>query len=140
MKKLCTICFVLLLISAGASCLAHAQSQESSSQDRRYGAVTLLRVINTAEMEYQMKQKHFGSFADLLESGSLEAAGKRFGDAWSAIAFDRKAVSEPLAGYAMHFTVDATGKTYSVLLTNKSNYDSFFTDEGGLIFQGKPLQ
>jgi hypothetical protein len=140
MKKLVTICFALLLISAGAARLAHSQSQGSSSQDRQYGAVTLLRVINTAEMEHQMKQKHFGTFAELLESGSLDAAGKRFGDAWSALSFDRKATSEPLGGYVMHFTVDAAGKSYSVSLTNKSDYSSFFTDERGLIYEAKPIQ
>jgi hypothetical protein len=140
MKKLVKICFALLLISAGAARLAHSQSQASSSQDRKYGAVTLLRVINTAEMEHQMKQKRFGAFAELVQSGSLDAAGKRFGDAWSAVSLDRKATSEPLSGYAMHFTVDAAGKTYSVSLTDKSDYSSFFTDERGLIYEAKPLQ
>jgi hypothetical protein len=97
-------------------------------------------VINTAEMEHQMKQKHFGAFAELVQSGSLDAAGKRFGDAWSTLSFDRKATSEPLPGYAMHFTVDAAGKTYSVSLTDKSDYSSFFTDERGLLYEAKPLQ
>jgi hypothetical protein len=140
MKKLCTICFAVLLISAGAVRLAYSQSQGSSSQDRGYGAVTLLRVINTAEMEHQMKQKHFGTFAELVESGSLDVAGKRFGDAWSTLSFDRKATSEPLAGYGIHFIVDAAGKSYSVSLTDKTNYSSFFTDERGLIYEAKPLQ
>jgi hypothetical protein len=140
MKENFTICFALLLIGAGATTLAHSRSQGRSSQDRRSGAVTLLRVINTAEMEHQMKQKHFGTFAELLESGSLDAAGKRFGDAWSALSFDRKATSDPLSGYGMHFTVDAAGKTYSVSLTDKSDDSSFFTDERGLIYEAKPLQ
>jgi hypothetical protein len=140
MKKIATICFSFLLIVAGAACLAHSQSQGSSSQDRKYGAVTLLRVINTAEMEHQMKQKHFGTFTELVDSGSLDAAGKRFGDAWSAVSFDRKAVSEPLSGYAMHFTVDAAGKNYSVSLADKSDNSSFFTDERGLIYEARPLQ
>ncbi|HKV61606.1 MAG TPA: hypothetical protein VJO16_06820 [Candidatus Acidoferrum sp.] len=87
-----------------------------------------------------MKQKHFGTFTELVESGSLDAAGKRFGSAWSALAFDRKAVSEPLFGYAMHFTVDAAGRNYSVALTDKSDNVSFFTDERGLIYEAKPLQ
>jgi hypothetical protein len=140
MKKTATICFALLLINAWAACLAHSQSQGNSSQDRKYGAVTLLRVINTAEMEHQRKQKHFATFAELVESGSLDVAGKGFGGAWNALIFDRKATSEPLSGYAMHFTVDAAGKTYSVSLTDKSDYSSFFTDERGLIFEAKPIQ
>jgi hypothetical protein len=140
MKKEFTICFVLLLIGAGATTLARSQTQGRSSQDRRSGAVTLLRVINTAEMEQQMKQRHFGTFAELVESGSLDAAGKRFGNTWSALSFDRKATSEPLAGYAMHFTLDAAGKAYSVSLTDKSDDSSFFTDERGLIYEAKPLQ
>jgi hypothetical protein len=140
MNKLGKVCFALLLIGAGTFSVGHSQTQQRSTQERRYGAVTLLRVINTAEMEHQAKQKHFGSFAELVESGSLDVAGKRFGDAWSSLAIDRKAVSEPLAGYAMHFIVDAVGQSYSVSLTDKSNYDSFFTDERGLIYEAKPLQ
>ena len=140
MKKLGTICLALFLIGVGASRSASSFPQDAPIHERKYAAVTLLRVINTAEMEHQAKQKHFGSFAELLDSGSLEAAGKRFGDAWRALAFDRKAIAEPLAGYAMHFTVDGEGKSYSVSLSDKSNYESFFTDERGLIFEAKPLQ
>src|SRR5260370_21060126 len=134
MIKLAKICFVLVLIGDGAARLAQSRSQGSSSGDRKNGAVTLLRVINTAEMEHQMKQKHFGTFAELVESGSLDAAGKRFGNTWSALSFDRKATSEPLAGYAMHFTVDAAGKTYSVSLTDISADSSFFSVESELIY------
>jgi hypothetical protein len=140
MGKLAKISLVLLLISTGAARRADSQSQASSSGDKRYGAVTLLRVINTAEMEYQTKQRHFGTFAELVESGTLDTAGKRFGNAWSALLFNRKATSEPLPGYTLHFTVDAVGKAYSVSLTDISNDSSFFTDERGLIYEAKPLQ
>ena len=40
----------------------------------------------------------------------------------------------------MHFTLDGDGQTYSVALTDKSTYDSFFTDERGLIYEAKPIQ
>ena len=140
MEKLAKICIASLFISAGAASLADSQPQASSNGDRKYGAVTLLRVINTAEMAYQAKQKHFGTFAELVESGGLDAAGKRFGDAWSALSFNGKATSEPLPGYTLHFTVDAVGKAYSVSLTNAPNDSSFFTDERGLIYEAKPLQ
>ena len=140
MKKLGMICVALFLIDAGASRSAHSHLQGGSVDQRKYGAVTLIRVINTAEMEYRASKKHFADYVELRDSGALDTAGKRFGNAWSALPFDRKAVSEPLPGYEMHFTVDGTGKSYSVSLGDKSNYDSFFTDERGLIYEAKPIQ
>jgi hypothetical protein len=131
---------LLLLISTGAASRADSQSQASSSGDKKYGAVTLLRVINTAEMEYQTKQKHFGTLSELVESCTLDSAGRRFGNAWSALSYSRKATSEHLPGYTLHFTVDAVGKAYSVSLTDISNDSSFFKDERGLIYEAKPLQ
>lgn len=140
MKRIVTISCVLLLIGAGAARLARSQSEGRSIQSRKYGAVTLLRVINTAEMEHQTKQKRFGTFTELVELGSLDAAGERYGHTWKALSFDRQATAEPLDEYAMHFTVDAAGKMYSVSLTDKSDYSSFFTDERGLIYEAKPIQ
>ncbi len=91
-------------------------------------------------MELRKSRKHYGGFAELFESGGLNAAGEHFGTAWSDLQIKKEMVAEPLAGYEMHFTVDESGNSYSVSLREKLNSNAFFTNERGLIYEAKPLQ
>jgi len=139
-KTFTGICVVLIILGASVVRSADSQPQSDSAGQRKYAAVTLLRVINTAEMEFRTSRKQFGNFADLLESGGLDAAGKHFGNAWSDLQIKKGTAAKPLPDYEMHFTVDGSGNSYSVSLREKSNSDAFFTDERGLIYEAKPLQ
>ena len=140
MRKRVAIWVILFLAGIDLSLSARSAPQDASVHQRKASAVTLLRVINTAEAIHKVKHNRFGSLSELAESGSLDAAGERYGRAWKPLAFDKNAVAERLPGYAMHFTLDGDGQTYSVALTDKSTYDSFFTDERGLIYEAKPIQ
>ena len=138
MKTRLAICFAFLILGTISARTARSLPQKDSA-DERLAAVTLLRAINTAEMAARNDQKRFVGFAELLDSGALDSAGKHYGNAWSKLQLDRTAGGQPLPGWEMHFTVDGNGKSYSLALSEKSSHDSFFTDERGLIYEAKPL-
>jgi hypothetical protein len=140
MKTRLAVCFAFLLVGTFSSHSAGSLPQSGSEHEKKFGTVTLLRVINTAEMEHYRGQKTYVGFAQLLGSGELDAVGKHYGDAWSKLQLDRTAGAQPLPGWEMHFTVDGNGNSYSVALSEKPNYEAFFTDERGLIYEAKPLQ
>ena len=139
MKTYATTCVALVILGATVARSGHSLPRGASADEKKYAAVTLLRAINTSEMELRRSRKHYGSFTELLESGRLDAAGKRFGTAWSDLQIKKEITTEPLTGYEMHFTVDESGNSYSVSLREKLNSDAFFTDERGLIYEAKPL-
>jgi len=139
MKKLSIVCFALFFIGLGLSRSARSSPQDAAIQERKRAAVALLRVINTGEAAHERRQNRFCSPSELADAGLIGAMGKPFGPAWKAEAFRQAVLPEPLAGYTMHFTLDAGGRSYSVALSSESDGAAFFTDERGLIYEAKPI-
>lgn len=139
MKKFSMVCVALFFIGLGLLRSARSSPQDTAIQERKRAAVALIRVLNTAEAAHQVRQNRFGSPSELAESGLIDAIGKQFGPAWDAKAFGQTVLPTPLAGYTMHFTLDAQGGSYSIALSSESDGTAFFTDERGLIYEAKPI-
>jgi type II secretory pathway pseudopilin PulG len=123
---------VVLLLAFVAVALATSQTSSTLSAEQRLKAVTAVRVVNTAEANYFGKAKRYGSLDELNSSGSLSEAESMFSTA------DPTAVD----GFAFRVVVSDNKKGYQISVTQVTKPFSvgFFSDERGLIYEGRPLQ
>ena len=108
-------------------------------QVRRRTAITLLRIVNTAEATYKDKNGWFATWPNLLSSGpkvfeaflARNGSNLHFADA-----------SEILPKWNLRLNVHVDGQGYDVLLSDltdeKCGYAAL-TDEGGVIRQSKAI-
>lgn len=150
---------VIAILAAGAlACAALAMAQatkqapparEPSGQLKRYAAiiqpddmrttgVNVVRLINTAEMEYKRAHSGYATWPELYRSGIIakhEKPGLMFGN------LNLSEGPEVVPGWTLAMIVAADGQSYELSLRNlpdKCQF-SFFSDQGGLIFQGNVI-
>ena len=109
-----------------------------SDRDRRRLAVGVVRVINTAEAVYRDDRGQYASWEELLNSPALDRAKSRFRNFTAALASG----AEVIPGFELRLVTKPDGSGYNLSLKdiqNKSCGVSFFSDERGLIDQGKNI-
>ncbi|MFI5073127.1 MAG: hypothetical protein WBE21_01255 [Candidatus Acidiferrales bacterium] len=146
------IAVALLLLLVGISTKVLAQDQKMPSQEERAKAVNVVRLINTAELWYNMGTKtetdaieahgRYASWDELNNSGVLRTVQSR---PFFATVKDLQVSANPevMPGYRLDLLVSADGKSYSLALHDTKNGDglfSVFSDQKGIIFLGSALQ
>jgi hypothetical protein len=137
---------VLLLVALSAT--SRAQIQKSPNQAERARAVSLVRLINTAEIMYASGTKdgsvaahgNFGSWDELNKSGAVKAIQGRWAEAKD---LPISAGPETMPGWHLDLLVSCDGKSWSVALHDQRDGDglfSVFSNESGIIFLGAPPQ
>lgn len=137
MIRLVTILTLVIGISAVAQ---QPSPTQSGNMERKKTAVNVLRLINTAEMNYRAKNKRYGSFQELAGADLLKPDA-RFAAMWPKD-FDVSKPTKPISGLRLMLSPAADGSGYQVaVLSAESGSEpwGFYSNEGGLIFQINPI-
>lgn len=136
---------LLLLTGSLASISAQDASQVCPSPRQAQGAlVGAFRVLNTAEVRFYQANHRFATTSELLnfdETKKLSAKTSYSQPVEGSIAIG--AADDPLAGYTVHLTVGADGKSYVITATKKGEPCrgvGATTDERGVIYLIEPLR
>lgn len=126
----------LLILMAGGTITLVAKSPRNG-EDPKIGAVTAIRIANTAEAQYRGSVGRFGSLDDLRSSKAMGEAQSMFPDS-----VDMSRSAQPLSGFTVRLTLSEDKKEYQISVTQDTKPYSiaFFSDERGLIYEGQPLQ
>jgi hypothetical protein len=138
----------VVLLFVGLSAASRAQIQKSPSQEERAKAVSLMRLINTAEITYASGTKDgsvaahgvFGSWDELNKSGAVKAVQSRWAESKGLPISDGR---EIMPGWHLDLLVSSDGKAWSVALHDTRDGEglfSVFSDQTGIIFLGAPIQ
>ena len=102
-------------VVAQQSCL-HSQDEAAAQRDRRRQALRLARQINTLENLARNQARQYQPVTALPN------------------------VSAPPQGFVVHFATDGATYAFSVKDTLDPCAFAYFSDEGGLIYTGQPIQ
>jgi len=100
--------------------------------------VNVVRLINTAEMEYKRAHGGYAKWDELYRSGIIASDQKR-GPQFSGVQL--AAGPEVVPGWTLALIPSADGQTYELSLRNLGDkcQVSFFSDQRGLIYEGKVI-
>lgn len=132
MRLLATIFFASAVLIAQPPAQDHAPT---GLHESRVAAVNVVRTLNTAEMEYRHSHNRYAGLEELKSSDEWPKTVERMKR------FTSQENVEFVAGYDSSVIVDAQGKTYRISVKPKTDkcQSSFFSDESGLIFEGKVI-
>lgn len=118
-----------------------------SEQQKGVFAVNTVRLINTAEYKYKFahggKVGPFADFATLVSSGMLDSEGHSPMFRRVIDKLNLKSTTEPVPGFAMSLIVSPDKQSYSLSIKEKGEHADpieFFSDQSGVISQGRPLR
>jgi hypothetical protein len=106
-------------------------------RDSRLIGAHVVRLINTAELDYSDAHGSFAEWNALYRSGAVVAAEKR-----SSEGTGLGPGPEVVPGWFLSIVVSPDGKSYQLSLRNiddKQCRFSFFSDASGLIYQGNVI-
>ena len=108
------------------------------------GKVGHRRLVNTAEMRYRHDQGRYGTFAELVKSSEMEKAAHGFSLVTSVYQkINSQSESEPIAGLQFGLVLAGDGTKYKLSVREKQDKPAcgfaFFSDEIGLIFEGRVI-
>jgi hypothetical protein len=132
MRLLATIIFASTMMIAQQPVQDHAPKDP---QQLKAAAVGEVRALNTAEMRYHSNHGRYAGLEELKSSDewqkNLEQMKK----------FTGQENLDSVAGYDTSVIADAQGKAYHISVKPKTEMceSGFFSDESGLIFEGKVL-
>lgn len=114
--------------------LARVQAVQTSRDSRQTG-VNVVRLINTAEMNYKHAHGNFATWDELLRSGEISAFEERVRQ------FQGLKLSsgpEVVPGWLLNLVTAADGQGYELSLRNLPDKCGFslFSDQRGIIYQG----
>jgi hypothetical protein len=134
MKALRVVLCVLIAV------VASAQTGGSLPAPERSLSVNVMRMLNTAQMNYYGDAKHFATWDELRP---LIAKWKAEGNkAWAAslTLVNTESNDDPFPGWKLRVMVSPDGKHYSLSLRNNEYCDvNTFSDEVGVIYTGTAL-
>ena len=154
MNKLRGTAIALLLVGAlVCAALAMAQTQRPAPvaprnrmagmaliapNNSRMTGVNTVRLINTAQAEYKHAHGRYATWDELYRSGILANDRKR---SPQLSGLQLSAGPEVVEGWTLAMIVAADGQSYELSLRNLQDkcQFSFFSDQRGLIFQGKVI-
>lgn len=115
--------------------IARPQAVETSRDSRMIG-ISVVRLINTAEMDYKNAHDNkYGSWNELLRSGVVGEEQAH----WRLLRGMRLSPGqEVVPGWTLSLVISADEQGYELSLRNLSDSCgfSFFSDERGVIYQG----
>ncbi|MDD5543977.1 MAG: hypothetical protein PHX83_12460 [Acidobacteriia bacterium] len=118
---------ILLILAVGISNFgapANGASGWNSSQ-----AVNAVRAVNTLEMNFKAREKHYAAADQLVSAGD------------STSRMVENLIKPNQTGYALIISPSADGQHYLLFLkASDVNKKSFFSDDSGLIFEGSPIR
>lgn len=131
MRLLATIIFASTMLIAQQPVQDHGPKD---LQQLRGAAVGEVRALNTAEMRYRSSHGRFAGLEELKSSDDWKATIER-------AKYTGAEGPEFIASYDTSVIADAQGKTYHISVKPKTEMceSGFFSDESGLIFEGKVL-
>lgn len=137
------------ILLAAISVGLRAQDQKASpDQEERAKAISVVRLINTAEIMYSDGSKqdsidahgHFGSWDELNQSGVVKALESQWTEAKG---LQLSTGPDVMPGWHLDLLVSADGKSWSIALHDQREGDglfSLFSDSTGIIYLGAPMQ
>jgi hypothetical protein len=136
-----SLVFVALLITTARTTRSQNAPPSASEAEhaKRSLAISFLRVINTAELEYKMKHGPYASKDVLLASEEFKRRENRIEQLAKAALSNGP---EVLPGWSLRLNVTADGTAYDLLLedtTDKTCAYAAVTDERGIIRESRPI-
>ena len=133
--------YSLVVTIAAAALVKIANAGTPPDEVSKTRPVNTVRLINTAEAQFQRTSKRYASLSELEAAGLLaKAAGmnEQFGAAYHSL--NLKNQGELLDGYEFALVVSADGASYKVSLVPKSGCDTaYFSGDQGIIYLGSAL-
>ena len=142
------LAFALFAAFPLAIAASPAQKNSPSAQDRererRSLAVNIVRAINTAELNFKKSHGTYATWDAMISNGDFSENGTK----WSSEAFPTVAHAmyapgpEIVPGWKLRLHLSKDGNAYDLLLedvTDPKCSFAFFSDERGLIRQGKSI-
>src|SRR5487761_205515 len=132
-------CAALAMAQAGkpAPAIRHDPMVFQAPNETLATGVNVVRLINTAEMEYKRAQGSYATWDVLFRSGLISDLQKRpfFGGVHLA------AGPEAVPGWTLALIPSAEGQSYELSLRNLGDkcQFSFFSDQRGLIYEGQVI-
>ncbi|MFZ3245044.1 MAG: hypothetical protein WA185_08210 [Candidatus Acidiferrales bacterium] len=114
--------------------LTRLQAVETNSESHQTG-VTVVRLINTAEMNYKSTHGSYAAWNELFRSGAISGREKP-GTLFQGLKLS--AGPEVTPGWVLNLVTAAGGEGYELSLRNSPDACgfSFFSDQRGIIYQG----
>jgi hypothetical protein len=106
---------------------------------RPWEAPFLARLINTAELQYQISNRVYADYPTLVRSGQLQETGRRD---FTILPGSVQSETDPLPGSLVSLRVSADKGSYQLLIREKTSTAcerSLFSDESGIISEGRAL-
>ena len=139
-----------ILVSSALACAAFAQQQRTppglqrelqrpqaveTSRDSRMTGVKVVRLINTAEMDYKQTHGRYATWDELVPSGAISRHEKP-GTMFQGLNLSVRPEVTP--GWVLDLVTAADGQGYELSLRNVADKCgfSFFSDQRGIIYQG----
>jgi len=140
MRKL--LVYSSLVVSIAAALLVKVASAGTPVDEANTTlSLNTVRLINTAEAQFQRTSRRYGSLSELEAAGMLAKAGamnEAFGAAYRAL--NLKEEGQMLDGYEFALLVTANGAAYKLSLVEKKDCGTaFFSDDRGIIYLGSAL-
>lgn len=110
-------------------------SLTETTRDSRQVGVTVVRLINTAEMNYKRAHGSYATWDELFRSGAISEREKQ-GTMFQGLKLS--AGPEVTPGWVLNLVTAVGGQQYELSLRNSPDACgfSFFSDERGVIYQG----
>jgi hypothetical protein len=113
------------------------EKQVASLSEKSWEPGMMAVLINTAEAQYKFATGAYGDYPTLLQSGQLKETGGR---EFTALPGNLQSINDPLPGFRVHLLTSANGSSYQLSIQEKAKDCGvgLFTDETGVIFEGRP--
>lgn len=142
MRKRLFVLVGLTLTLAGTIAVRTSRVQAAEADEKLRRAVDTIRLINTAENQLRFSGAKYAPFGDSPLVNACKEAAKKNSEQFGAVIhnLDLQNAKEPLNGFNFSMVVASDGKAYKISLAEKANCGTaFFSDDGGLIYQGKAI-
>jgi hypothetical protein len=120
-----------------------ARSQQSSpGSGNPAAAIYVLRIVNTAEMNYRTRYGVFAAHGDLARSQLLDTVKAQMTHPLVKSPFEVGRWEQPIPGFTFDVWVSQDGSHYLAALRNEGEdpcLPSFFSDEKGVILQASAI-
>jgi hypothetical protein len=132
----------IILFGGFAHAFAGARTNRSSAAgghaERRKG-IEVVRMINSAELDFKLKEGRYGTWEEVYDSAYVKA---RQGQWMQENGFTLGAGPEIIPGWKLDFVVAGDRQGYQFMLRDENDKKcafSFFSNQSGLIYQGKAI-
>ena len=135
--------FFVLLAATLVFSQQPASPAHATGTEQKQPAVNLLRVINTAEMNYRAQKGRFADFQQLVAANLLDPQSLRIPAAKWPHDFNPANAKEPVPGLALTLSPSPGGDSYQVAVLATKHSDEhwgFYSNQEGIIFEMQPLQ